>query len=256
MDQHDETPATRGRRAGRGDAGAVDDIGRADPAVEGAQAGEPGPGRGTGEMPFPTPSEDVDLGFPATVATPPSWVGALTGAGFGLMIVELLVLFGVIAQGFAVDRLDGDVFHKLGVAFLTNVGTANGLTILAAALLVGLPALVGARTTLTHQTIRAVTLGLGAMLALGVILATPLAVRARLYVLDQGNQAVDALARRVLVTYTIGTLGTAAVALAACLAFARAGERVPRPGADAGDNPYGAWAGGATAAGETVTPDS
>lgn len=253
MDEREDTGV--GPEQGVAGAGA-DDLGRADPLVEGAPVG------GRRSAAARTASGEADPGLPTgtTTASPHAWVGAVTAAGLGLMVVELLVLLGTTAQGMAVERLDGDFFHKVGVAFLSNVGTANGLTILVAAVLVSLPVLVGAPMTTAQQGRRSLALSLGALLALVVVLATPLAVRARLHVLDIGNQPVDALARRVLGTYTIGTLGTAAAALGTCLGLARLGSR--RPGNDDGiDDAIDAAAGRTGTAGEapgatteTVTP--
>lgn len=175
---------------------------------------------GEGE-PFATGNDDGE--DDALVEDVPAWVGAATAAGLALVVVEALVLVGTFTQGLAVEGLDGDFLHKIGVAFLSNIGRANGLAILVAAVLVALPSLLRAPTTEAQDRRRALALAIGAVLALLLVLATPVAVRARLHVLDVSGQSVDSLARRVLATYTVGTLGTAAVALAACLGFARIG---------------------------------
>lgn len=177
------------------------------------------------------PDDEVDVGLP--VGRPPqpfTWVSVATTAALGLVVVQALVFLGAITQGLSVDRLDGDFFHKLGVAFLSNLGAVNGITIVLAALLAGLPALLKAEVSEMHDRRRSLALSIGSIVALALILATPIAVRARLRVLDLGNQDVDALARWVLATYTISTLGTAAVGLASCLGFARINRTVsPAP---------------------------
>lgn len=165
---------------------------------------------------------DLDPGEPV-----PAWVGVLSGAGLGLAVVQALILLGTFAQGLAVERFEGDLFHKIGVALLSNVGSANGLMLLVAAVLAGLPALLGVRSTPVQQRRRALTFGMVTVLSVLLIVGTPLAVRARVHVLDLSRQSVDALARRVLATYVAGTLGSALVALAAALGLARLNQPVP-----------------------------
>jgi len=188
------------------------------------------------EGPAPEPAsaaeydDDYDDVPPAamvgTAAEPssPGWVAAVTGAGLGLIVVQALVLIGTLTQSMAVPRYPGDFFHKLGVVLLSNVGSANGLALLLGAVLAGLPTLVGVRVSEGVRRRQALVFGLGGLLAVLLILGTPIAVRARIHALDVGGQTVDALARRVLATYVAGTLGTALVALAACLGLSRAGR--------------------------------
>lgn len=160
----------------------------------------------------------------------PTWVGVVTGAALGLVAVQALILLGTLAQAHAVERFQGDTLHKVGIALLSNVGSANGLTILVAAVAAALPVLVGAPLAELHRRRLALVFGIGAVLAVLLVLGTPLAVRARIHVLDAGGQGVDSLARRVLATYVAGTLGTALVALGACLGLSRYSKTVtPRP---------------------------
>lgn len=166
------------------------------------------------------PSSDVPGALPMPSPVP-AWVGAASGAGLALVAVQALVLLGTISQGLAVERFQGDLFHKIGVAVLSNVGSANALMLVVAAVLAGLPAILGAPRQEMHVRRQALTFGLGAVLAILLVIATPIAVRARIFVIDAGGQTVDALARRVLATYVAGTLGTALVALATCLGLSR-----------------------------------
>jgi hypothetical protein len=135
--------------------------------------------------------------------------------------VQGLVLLGTFTQGLAVERFEGDFLHKIGVALLSNVGSANGLMLLVAAVLAGLPSVLGAGRSEVHERRIAITFLLVSVLAVLLIVGTPLAVRARVHVLDISRQSVDALARRVLATYVAGTLGTALVALTAALGLSR-----------------------------------
>lgn len=169
-------------------------------------------------------------GGPAPLSPVPSWVGAASAAGLALVAIQALVMLGTISQGLAVERFEGDLFHKIGVAVLSNVGSANGLMIVVGAVVAALPAMLGARQQELHVRRQALAFGIGAVVAILLVIATPIAVRARIFVIDAGGQTVDALARRVLATYVAGTLGSALVALGTCLAFSRYSKTVsPRP---------------------------
>lgn len=169
-------------------------------------------------------------GGPAPLSPVPSWVGAASAAGLALVAIQALVVVGTISQGLAVERFEGDLFHKIGVAVLSNVGSANGLMIVVGAVVAALPTILGARQQELHVRRQALAFGIGAVVAILLVIATPIAVRARIFVIDAGGQTVDALARRVLATYVAGTLGTALVALGTCLALSRYSKTVsPRP---------------------------
>lgn len=177
-----------------------------------------------------TGEQDADITGAPPLPSVPTWVGAASAAGLGLVAVQALVILGTISQGLAVERFEGDLFHKIGVAVLSNVGSANGLMLVVAAVLAALPSLLGAPQQEIHLRRQALTFGLGAALAVLLVIGTPIAVRARIFVLDAGGQSVDALARRVLATYVAGTLGTALVGLGACLGLSRYSRTVtPRP---------------------------
>ena len=205
------------------------------PAVEGDEPGPEGPRADAGpavgldddRLDDDVDDDDLDDEFSDDLSagpTVPAWVGVVSGAGLGLALVQALVLIGTFAQGMAVERFDGDFLHKAGVALLSNVGTANGLILLVAAALAGLPAVIGAPTSEGLQRRRAFTFALVAVLAVVLIVGTPIAVRARVHVLDVSGQEVDSLARRVLATYVAGTLGTALVALGTALGLSRLGR--------------------------------
>lgn len=169
-------------------------------------------------------------GGPAPLSPVPSWVGAASAAGLALVAIQALVILGTISQGLAVERFEGDLFHKIGVAVLSNVGSANGLMIVVGAVVAALPTILGARQQELHVRRQALAFGIGAVVAILLVIATPIAVRARIFVIDAGGQTVDALARRVLATYVAGTLGSALVALGTCLGLSRYSKTVsPRP---------------------------
>lgn len=156
------------------------------------------------------------------------WVRVVTGAALALVLVELLVLLGAVVQGLSVKGFEGDFLHKVGVGVLSNnLSAANGLAVLLVAALAGLPALLRVPLSDGHYRQRGLALNLGSTVALLLILATPLAVRARLHVLDLSDQSVDAYTRWGLVTYTVSLLGPAAVALGACVGLGRTSGTVP-----------------------------
>lgn len=153
----------------------------------------------------------------------PAWVGVATGAALALVVLELLLLVSVVLQGLSEERFEGDLLQKLGFAIVSNLDATYGLGLLLAAALAALPRLLGADVGPAHDRRRVLILNLGALVAFLLIVATPIGVRGRLHIVDLQNQTVDDLIRWNLATFTLSTLGTAAVALGACLGLARSG---------------------------------
>jgi hypothetical protein len=157
------------------------------------------------------------------------WVGVATGTALALVALVLLLVLSNVLQGLSEKRFEGDLLQKVGFAFLTQIDATYGLALVLAAALAGLPRIVGAGMSGMQERRRLLALNLGAFTAFLLIVATPIAVRARLHVLDLQDQPVDSLVRWMLVTFTLATLGTAAVALAACLGLARIGSDTGNP---------------------------
>lgn len=169
---------------------------------------------------------EPDTFFPA----PPAWTATVTGVGLGLVVVQGLVLVGIFTQSTAIGRYPGDYFHKIGLFLFGYISSANGLALLVAAVLAGLPTLLGAPVSAGVGNRQRLVFGLGGLLAVLMVLGTPIAVRARIHGLELEGRPFDALARRAIATYVAGTLGTALVAVAACLGLSRASRIVtPRP---------------------------
>ena len=141
-----------------------------------------------------------------------------TTAALLLAVVAGLQLGGVIAQGLAIadsgpQGLSGDVLHRIGFAFLENVGPLNGIVLLAVVALAAAPDLLalplrpGGRTR--QGLAFALSIGFAAVVVVGAILAT----RAQLRVIDLRGAEVTSLTVRVLFTYLVGTVGTALVTI-------------------------------------------
>jgi hypothetical protein len=160
----------------------------------------------------------------------PAWVGVATGAALALVVLTFLLLVSVLLQGLSEERFEGDLLQKVGFALVSNLDATYGLAILLAAALAGLPRLLGADAGAVQDRRRLLTLNLGALTAFLLIVATPIAVRGRLHIVDLQNQTVDDLIRWNLVTFTLSVLGTAAVALGACLGLARSAPAPVEPG--------------------------
>lgn len=196
------------------------DAGGAPGVVPSADAGEGEPGApvpfttdpaGTATAPAAVPHEAV------LVAGRGSMVGAGLAAAVALAVVQLAQLAGILAQGLAIssggEGLRGDVAHRIGFAFLQNGGPVNGLVLVVAAALCTLPAVAGLELDLRLRARRNLAVALAAGAAIVVTVGAVLAARTRVHVLDLQGEDLTSLTKRVLITYLVGTVGTAAVAL-------------------------------------------
>ncbi len=109
-----------------------------------------------------------------------------------------------------------DVLHRLGYPF-RNLGGTTVLFLVVAVALVSLPPLLRHTTTARQELVAGLTLGLASLLAVVIALGSVLAVRYHLHLYATARRAVPAYVRAELGTFLVGTLGTAAVALAASL---------------------------------------
>lgn len=154
------------------------------------------------------------------------WGQWSTRAGLALVLVEAAQFLGTLYQGFAFPSsgpsgLPGDVFHRIGISILSNLGVANDLGLILAVALVSIPLLLAGDPGQSRA--RSITLWITEILSVLLIIGAVLAVRGRLHEYDLSHQSVTAVVKGSLVTYLIGFIGTAAVAFGAAaraLAFA------------------------------------
>ena len=173
--------------------------------------------------PQPEPAPPV---APATLT--PAWVPILGGTALALAIVAALAFLGIVAQGFAVQqRLN--TFDKLGVAFLQNLDdTPLGVMLVLAVVLVMLPVVVDAVRDARDDRRAQLTLAIVAVVAALVAVAAVAGVLTRLRLDDARGQEVTSATRRALATFVVRNLGTALVALGACLGAMRLRQGSPR----------------------------
>ena len=163
----------------------------------------------------PTPASE-----PAAVPTGDPrhrWTALLTGTGLALAVVSALAFLGIVAQGFAVQqRLN--VFDRLGVAFLQNLDdTPLGLMLIVATVIITLPVVVDAVRDARDDRRAQLALAVIVVVAALVAVAAVVGVVTRLRLDDARGQEVTSATRRALATFLVRNLGTALVALGACL---------------------------------------
>jgi hypothetical protein len=168
------------------------------------------------------------------------WTGIAFSSALGLAVVQAIITVGVLLEGLAVSTrgpqgLRGDVFYRIGLAaYIPNFTATNGLLLLLAVGLVLLPLAARARISRTQRSAALYTLIAIAVLAALTGIGSLLAVRAQFHRFDLFHQKVDSVSRRLLFTYLAGTLGTAAVAVAAAIGAIGLYRRIAgSPGAEA-----------------------
>jgi len=157
------------------------------------------------------------------------WLRAAVIGSFALNAVVLLQVVGAVAQGLALpargaDGLPGDTWHRIGFAFLGNVGLAGVVTLFVAVLLGAVPRLVDAPAdaALAVERRRRTAMVTATALAAVVFLGSLLAWRARLHQFSVADQVVPAYQRWALFSYLAGNLTMAMVVVAAANLVRRA----------------------------------
>lgn len=151
------------------------------------------------------------------------WAGRVALAGLGLALIELAQVVGSLVEGLAVPAggpqgLAGDVWQRVGYAFLTNVTVANGVLLVVAILMVSAPVALGrGGSRLVGELAAAVVSITAAALAIGSVLA----VRTRLHQFALLHQGVPAYQRRALFSFVVGSVGTCLVAFGLALTAPR-----------------------------------
>lgn len=152
------------------------------------------------------------------------WTPTIRAVGVLLVVTEVLQVGGTVLEGFVVPGsgqrgLPGDVLHRIGFAFITNITVANGLVLCVATFLLAFPGFFGApQASAPHVRIGAyIVVVVGALVFVG----TGLAVRTRLHQIALLGQPVLAYERLSLFTYLAGGAGAAAAAIVLALRLAR-----------------------------------
>lgn len=216
--------------------------GREHPPVEDPSASD---SRRSGGRFVAAPTEPAGRESPDASEDPPppsprsrlgAWAATVALAGLLLALLQLLQVAGSVAEGLAVPSsgpqgLAGDVWQRIGYAFLTNVTVANALVLVVAVLMAAAPAVLRASSgersgRLAAELTAIVTAVTAAALGLGSVLA----VRTRLHQFALLHQAVPSYQRRSLFTFVAGSVGGCIVAFMLALTLPRVPGAPSRPG--------------------------
>ncbi|MDQ1397580.1 MAG: hypothetical protein QOG64_2839 [Acidimicrobiaceae bacterium] len=151
------------------------------------------------------------------------WTSLVITLGLGLALIQALFVLFTLAQGLALRRsgsgsFNGDIFHRLGIAFSRSLGIGQGLALVLAVALVSLPALIGRPTGIRQERLRVLTLFIVAAVAVVVGAGTAIGVRAELHLDRLQQQPTTPFRRWALATDVVATLGTALVAFLGAVA--------------------------------------
>jgi glucan phosphoethanolaminetransferase (alkaline phosphatase superfamily) len=126
-----------------------------------------------------------------------------------LLVMVVLLVFGVIGTGLGAPAKQASAGARLGAAFVGQVGTADSLALVIAAVVLAWAAHAGAARRAVVVLRWAVLLS-----AVALLVAAPFAVWGDVAYLHRTHQAVDLVTRRQLATYLAVTMipdGLAAV---------------------------------------------
>jgi hypothetical protein len=162
------------------------------------------------------------------------WLSLLVWAGLALAVVQLVQLVEAVLHGTAIPStgaqgVSGGALDRVGVAFFTDIGSANTLALVVALGLVATPVAIARRLHVQVGRVVAATLALTIVVAALMAIASVIAVRARLHVYEVSNQAVTPAVRYSLASYLVSVFGPALVAFAGALAGLRWQRRGHRP---------------------------
>ncbi len=156
---------------------------------------------------------------------PPLWVGLVTWIAVALVALVALQLVGIIAQAGALKATGLTYSDKLGYAFLQNLDQAPlGFELLVAVVLVLAPVAGRQRTSEGQDRAAMIVLVGAAGLALLIMIGGIIGVPARIHIIHLSQapaNKVTSVVRRVLFTFIIRNVGTAALALVAAIGAVR-----------------------------------
>jgi hypothetical protein len=156
---------------------------------------------------------------------PPLWVGLVTWVALALVALIALQVVGIVMQATALKAAGLTFSDRLGYSFLQNLDQAPlGFELLVAVVLALLPTIAGQRTTTGQDRAAQIVLVGVAGLALLIMIGGIIGIPARIHIIHLGqapNNKVTGVVQRVLFTFVMRNVGTAALALVAALAAVR-----------------------------------
>jgi hypothetical protein len=157
-----------------------------------------------------------------------SWARLSVTLGLGVAGVQALYMIFTFAQGLSIRRtgagsLQGDFFHRIGIAFSRSLSPIQGLALVVAVALVSLPSMVDIPLTSRYERRRIITLWAVGVIAIIIGIGNALGIRAELHLDQLQAQAQQGAGttpfrRWSLATDVVGTLGMALLAFLAALA--------------------------------------
>src|SRR3954470_4010827 len=152
-----------------------------------------------------------------------SWARLSVTLGLGVAAVQALYVLFTFAQGLSVRKqgagsLQGDFFHRVGIAFSRSLSPIQGLALVVAVALVSLPSIVDIPLTSRYELRRIVTLWTVGTVAIIIGIGNALGIRAELHLDQLQGQGTTPFRRWALATDVVGTLGMALLAFLAALA--------------------------------------
>jgi hypothetical protein len=163
---------------------------------------------------------------------PPFWVGLVTWIAVALTALVFLEVVGIFLQASSLKAPGLSYTDKLGYSFLQNLDQAPiGFELLIAALLAVAPVAARQRTSLGQDRGAQVVIIAVVALAFIVMIGGIIGVPARVHILHLQRQKVTSVIQRVLFTFIIRNVGTAALALVAAVGAVRVrfAPRVAQP---------------------------
>lgn len=157
------------------------------------------------------------------------WSGWFTGTALALIVIAVVDILAVMAQGLALPARVGPLL-RIGFAFglSFNKDALGWMVLLLAIVLATLPAALGWRTSerddRTAALVVALATGFAALLALAAVLGV--VANVRLY--DLSGRELDAGVKRELAMFAFRRIATAAVVIGAGVTAVR--MRFPKPG--------------------------
>jgi cytochrome bd-type quinol oxidase subunit 2 len=155
-------------------------------------------------------------------STPSRWVAMANLVGASLVAVVALQVALAVIEGLSYKTEEpqgvatGDVLHRLGYPF-GSLGTTALLFLVVGVVLLSLPAYFEDETTEIQDRVANVVLTVAAAVAVILTLGSILAVRANFHVYSESGRSVPTYVIVQYISFLIGSLGTAVVALYAAI---------------------------------------